>query len=232
MNSQWLLRALLRFDTIGLLICIAFFISWPQFDIYFSQYFYDANNNGFFLRDHFITQFVYSLTHFVGAAIFLSLITMIIASWVTKKDSLIKRRKALIFLLSACLIGPGLMVNLILKDNWGRPRPRQTIEFGGQKKFEPPLSPSFECSKCYSFVSGHASIGFYFFSLALLTRKRRWLLLPAIAGITIGSARIVQGAHFFSDVIFSGWVIWFTTLLLYHLFFKPERKPQLAVAPS
>lgn len=232
MNRHWLLRALLRYDTIGFLTCIAFFLSWPQFDIYFSQHFYDANNDGFFLRNHFITQSIYSLTHFVGGAVFIALITMIIASWVIKKDALIKRRKALIFLLTACLLGPALMVNLVLKDNWGRPRPRQTVEFGGQKNFESPLSPTFECRKCYSFVSGHASVGFYFFSFALLGIKRRWLILPAIAGMTIGSARILQGAHFFSDVIFSGWVIWFTTLLLYHLFFRPEPEPPLVPEPS
>jgi lipid A 4'-phosphatase len=34
--------------------------------------------------------------------------------------------------LAACLAaGPGLIANLVLKDNWGRARPSQITEFGG-----------------------------------------------------------------------------------------------------
>jgi lipid A 4'-phosphatase len=222
MNHHWLFRALFRYDTIGFLICIAFFLYWPQFDLYFSQNFYDSGNNGFFLSDNILVKSIHSLTNIVGATVILTLIIMITGSWLIKNDFLGKYRKTMIYLLCACILGPGLMVNLVLKDNWGRPRPRQTIEFGAHRNYEPPFSPSFKCRKCYSFVSGHASVGFYFFSFALLSRKRRWLLLPAIAGITIGITRIAQGAHFFSDVLFSGWVVWFCSLLLYHLFFKPE----------
>lgn len=222
MNRHWFARALMRYDTIGFLLCCSFFLIWPQFDLQITQNFYDAEHGGFFLRNHPVTEAIYTLTHIAGAIIFIGLIASIITSFFVKNERLIKRKKHLVFLLSLCIFGPGLMVNLLFKDHWGRPRPRQVIEFGGDKQFEPPFAPSFSCSKCKSFVSGHSSVGFYFFGLALLARDRRWLIAPALAGALIGSVRMVQGAHFFSDVLFSGWVVWFCSILLYHWFFKPE----------
>jgi lipid A 4'-phosphatase len=132
----------------------------------------------------------------------------------------------LVFLLSAVILGPGLLVNMGLKDNWGRPRPRQVMEFGGEKHYEPPLSPGLRCDDCHSFVSGHASIGFCFFGLALLSRSRKWLWLPAIAGTAIGVTRIAQGGHFLSDVLFSGWVVWYSTVFLHGLFSRHGMIPQ------
>lgn len=115
------------------------------------------------------------------------------------------------------------MVNLVLKDNWGRPRPRQVIEFGGEHDYRSPFDPSFVRKSGSSFVCGDASVDFSFFSLALFLRKRKWLWLSGIAGTVIGFSRIVQGAHFFSDVLFSGWVVWFCSIILHTLFF--EYKP-------
>ena len=39
--------------------------------------------------------------------------------------------RAAVFLVLSLLLGPGLLVNVILKDNWGRPRPGSVVEFGG-----------------------------------------------------------------------------------------------------
>ena len=62
------------------------------------------------------------------------------------------------FLAAMLAIGPGLVANVILKDNWGRARPRQVVEFGGTKQFTPPLVPVRECVRNCSFVSGEASV--------------------------------------------------------------------------
>ncbi|PWB64999.1 MAG: PAP2 family protein, partial [Deltaproteobacteria bacterium] len=40
-----------------------------------------------------------------------------------------------IFLLLCVIIGPGLIINGILKDHWGRPRPRQIVEFAGRMEY-------------------------------------------------------------------------------------------------
>ncbi|HBH49073.1 MAG TPA: PAP2 family protein, partial [Bacteroidales bacterium] len=43
------------------------------------------------------------------------------------------RRWALMMILTIVL-GPGLLVNATFKDNWGRPRPNEIVEFGGKEK--------------------------------------------------------------------------------------------------
>lgn len=232
MNQSRSRRTLVRFDVIAFLACIAFFLIWPDFDLKISGLFFDAGEGGFFWKHHILAETIYRLTDIVGATLVIGLPLLLIASYLIKKDALIQRRRAIIFLLAVCIVGPGLMVNLVLKNNWERPRPRQVIEFGGEQQYQPAFAPAFTCKKCYSFVSGHASVGFFFFALALLTRNRKWIWLPLLAGAVIGGTRVVQGAHFFSDVIFSGWVVWFCSLLLYQYIFnykKTERTIDLGI---
>ncbi|MCB1149464.1 MAG: hypothetical protein KDK48_04800, partial [Chlamydiia bacterium] len=55
----------------------------------------------------------------------------------------IKRYRPYLAVLALTLaLGPGLLVNVVLKPNWGRPRPRHVIELGGEAKFRPFYSPN------------------------------------------------------------------------------------------
>jgi lipid A 4'-phosphatase len=104
--------------------------------------------------------------------------------------------------------GPGVTANLLFKDNWGRARPSQVVEFGGAKRFTPALLRADQCEKNCSFVSGEASNMFALgFAAALLAdpARRRLLLIAAIAlGSFAGFIRIGGGGHFLSDVVFAG----------------------------
>jgi lipid A 4'-phosphatase len=108
----------------------------------------------------------------------------------------------------ACLaVGPGVVANLVLKDNLGRARPREVIEFGGTKAFTPAFVPSNQCPDNCSFVSGEASSMFAsFFALALVLPQYRMALIAAgiATGSIAGAIRMLQGAHFLSDVLFAG----------------------------
>ena len=120
--------------------------------------------------------------------------------------------------LAACLAaGPGLVANLILKDQWGRARPRQVVEFGGSKAFTPALVPSDQCPRNCSFVSGEASSTFVtFYAAAALVPQ--WSVALVIAGtaggLVTGLIRMSQGAHFLSDVVFAGVFMALTVLAL------------------
>jgi len=140
------------------------------------------------------------------------------------RPKLAPQRKLTAYLALVLVLGPGVLVNSILKENWGRPRPREVVELGGRLPFEPLLTID-KSSAGKSFVSGHASMGFYFFAggLALLAARRRRtgiavLVLGAAFGTFIGMARIVQGGHFASDVLWSAGAVWFTSAGLLHLF--------------
>ena len=225
---------LLRYDTIIFLGCIVAFTVMPDFDLGVSHYFYDSSSGKFLGNIYKIFSYTQDFTSIVAFTIAISLISIVGYCLIFKKEFLRQRWKVYVFLLIAFILGPGLMVNIVLKDNWGRPRPRQIVEFGGSNDYRSPFDPSFVRKSGSSFVCGDASVGFFFFSLALLSRKRKWLWLSCIAGALIGSGRILQGAHFFSDVLFSGWVVWFCSHILYTLFFEYETErpiPSLEVVP-
>ena len=40
-----------------------------------------------------------------------------------------------LFLVILLALGPGLLVNAVFKEYWGRPRPREVVQFGGKKEF-------------------------------------------------------------------------------------------------
>jgi lipid A 4'-phosphatase len=224
MTSSWAAKLFERFDIMACLACIGFFLIWPQLDLLVSGYFYDEPSRSFTLREHVVSQFIYHLTNFIAATLVIGVPVLLAVSYVISHKLLVKNRKVLLFMFCTCILGPGVMVNLVLKDHWDRPRPVQSIEFGGNNAFEPPFSPQFACGgDCHSFVSGHASIGFVFFGLALLHRNRKWVLVPVALGAIIGMTRIVQGGHFFSDVVFSGWVVWFCSLLVHYLFYASDK---------
>jgi lipid A 4'-phosphatase len=111
------------------------------------------------------------------------------------------------FLIAVLAVGPGLVANVVLKDNWGRARPRSVVEFGGTKHFTPALIPASECARNCSFVSGEASSAFVpFFAAALLLPQFRRVLFGAglATGLAAGLIRISQGGHFLSDILFAG----------------------------
>jgi lipid A 4'-phosphatase len=120
--------------------------------------------------------------------------------------------------LAACLAaGPGLVANLVLKDQWGRARPRHVAEFGGAKTFTPPLMIANQCPRNCSFVSGEAS-STYVTLYAAAALVPQWsvtlVLLGTVGGLATGLIRMSQGAHFLSDVVFAGVFMALTVLTL------------------
>jgi lipid A 4'-phosphatase len=126
--------------------------------------------------------------------------------------------------LAACLVtGPGLVANLILKDQWGRARPRHVVELGGTKAFTPPLVISNQCPRNCSFVSGEASSTYVtFYAAAALFPQWSATLVVAgtVGGLATGLVRMSQGGHFLSDVVFAGVFMALTVLLLRRLMLR------------
>ena len=114
-------------------------------------------------------------------------------------------------------LGPGLVVNVLCKEQVRRPRPHRTATLGGDHRYVPPLAPG---PHGKSFPCGDASVGFALGAFGYALRQRR----PAAAriavgtavllGFAIGAARVAAGAHFLSDVLWSGFLVWGTLLAL------------------
>lgn len=141
-------------------------------------------------------------------------------SWSRKKFK--PWRRVFIFVVLVAVTGPGLVTNLMLKENWGRPRPREVEGLGGHNAFEPVLTID-KTSDGKSFPCGHATMGFLFMGgYFLLRRHRRGLAIAFLvggfaAGMLTGTARMMQGGHFFSDTIWAGAICFFVPMGLYYL---------------
>lgn len=132
---------------------------------------------------------------------------------------------SIIYLLLALALGPGLVVNGILKQQWGRARPREVAAFGGDKQFTNAFVFSDQCKTNCSFVSGEASLGFFGLAFAFVSsrRKRKMIVISSLLlGSLIGVVRMGAGAHFLSDVVFSGVFTYLISYLLYLLLIPPS----------
>lgn len=136
------------------------------------------------------------------------------------RADLAEYRPAGLFLALCVALGPGLAVNGIFKPQWKRPRPNQVVQFGGQESFTSVWSfGSRDDAK--SFPCGHASMGFCLLAPAFLLFRRapRWaiaiLLFGLAFGCLMGLARVAQGRHFASDVLWSGGMVYLIALGLH-----------------
>jgi lipid A 4'-phosphatase len=126
-------------------------------------------------------------------------------------------RKPCLLVVLTTVIGAGLLVNAVLKQYWGRPRPDQTIEFGGKWAYRPIFSPGTP-GQGASFPCGHCTMGFVFLAMIGLRRQKKLLAVGGVAicivlGVLLSAARIVQGAHFLSDTIWSLGIITITVTI-------------------
>ena len=150
----------------------------------------------------------------------LSALAMLIASRWARKWA--PHRRVAAFLAIVMIVGPGLLVNTVFKDNWGRPRPLDVYEFGGDRDFVQVWvkSPS---GNGNSFASGHASTGFYLLTPFFFLRRRSmgkalfFLGLGLGYGSLLGLARMIQGAHFLSDVLWAAGMVYLTALSFYYI---------------
>ncbi len=133
-------------------------------------------------------------------------------------------RMQLAFLVLAGTLGPGLVVNLVFKDNWQRARPYQVQQFGGSQQFTRAAVITDQCDNNCSFVSGHVACGFFLASLMLLQPRRRvlWAGIGITAGLLIGFARMADVAHWLSDVLWAcpitllcSWIAWQVLVRVY-----------------
>jgi membrane-associated PAP2 superfamily phosphatase len=188
-------------------------------DIEVSRLFFNPDGGYWPLANHPVVEFLYLAGSVIGVVILLLSLVYILASLVIPR--LRSGRGLAIFLLALYLFGPGVLVNAVFKEHWGRPRPTQVQDFGGTEAFVP-LGQYNPHGIGKSFPSGHSSVGFALVGLWVWWYKRRprlaWasLAFGVLSGTAVGFARIVEGAHFLSDVIWSSLICLFTALVLYH----------------
>ena len=210
---------------IGLPISVALAIIFYFFsgiDIAVSRLFFDpqaitgAEGSGFWLKESPTLNFLFWFVDVVSRGVLVIAIALMIYFAVKRHHRLLP--SAIVAL--SLILGPGVIVNSVLKDHWDRARPRTIEVFGGTQKFTPAWVVTNQCSRNCSFTSGHAAAGFAFLVGHFVAKTRLWLVLGLFFGLSIGLTRVAVGAHFLSDVLFSGVVVYLVTALMASILVK------------
>ena len=198
------------------------FVIFPSFDIKISELFY-LKEFGFKYKEHYAVVLFYNAIPLLTKTFVFICILYLLYILIKSKNF----KKALsswaFFLIISALIAPGITVNSLLKENFGRARPREIVEFGGTKNFSRAFAFSDQCPKNCSFSSGHAAMGYYFSSIAYVARSlyfARIYITSILFGSIVGLSRIIMGGHFASDIIVSAFLV----LLLNHLIYLLWKK--------
>lgn len=159
----------------------------------------------------------------------------LLAAWLlaqlTSQPAALRRR--LLYALLALVLGPGLLANVLFKNEWGRARPAQVAAFGGEATFSSAWERSDQCQRNCAFVCGDATVGFALLIPAFLNPRRRrlWLAAGLAAGAGLGWMRMAQGGHFLSDVVFAFYLVYFAAWWL-DRWLRPAGRGQGAVATA
>lgn len=216
------MRSIYYLTFMVMLLGLVIVTAWPSADLAASGLFFDTSLSVFPWTAKPAMQDLNELA--VHGARVLGLLLLVgVAIALIRHSSFLKlSRREWAFLLIALLVGPGLVANLVLKDYWGRARPHDVREFAGDSTFTPALVPTDQCDNNCSFVAGDGSFGFYltaFGFIASAKRRRGLFWVGMAAGAVFGGARLMMGAHFLSDVLFSALVVIAINTLLYMLMF-------------
>ena len=207
------------------LLALALFAPFSTaIDLKASAYFFHGDE---FTNNRF-TEFMYHWGNLPGQLLGGSAVILWVVTCFTPRWN--RWRKASAALALAFIIGPGLLINGAFKEVWGRPRPREIVQFGGAHHFKPFYRPDFS-EHGYgnkSFPSGHVSMGFFFFTLALVGRRENIPALTYIGifiafemGLLLALTRIAQGGHYFSDCLFAAILMWWMALACCRFVYGP-----------
>ena len=165
-------------------------------------------------------------------------VSLVIAGLATLAAGTLLRRRPwrrhAVFVLLSVVLGPGLLGNVLLKDHWNRPRPREIVEFGGTLRYVPTPLPGREGGA--SFPCGHCTVGFLYGIGWWIWKRRRARALASLsagllAGGLLGVGRMAAGAHFLSDIFWSALLAAGVSHILYYHVLRLPRDEEPDAAP-
>ncbi|HXX07373.1 MAG TPA: phosphatase PAP2 family protein [Pseudolabrys sp.] len=224
MNRTGLIIALATAVVAGLAFAL-----YPEIDLRVARYFYevtDVNGNRFAWRIYRPTMLARDVGLWIGALLVAPAVVALVVKFICPRRKLLMPGRAIVFLVATLALGPGLLVNVVLKDHWGRPRPIDVTQFGGRQHFVAWWDPRGHCASNCSFVSGDVSGAFWTIAPAALTPPP-WRALAYGAALALGTGmaaiRIMAGGHFLSDAIFAGVFMFLIIWIMYALIYRWPR---------
>lgn len=173
---------------------------------------------GFFLAHNPFVIFIFKAVPIITLIYGITLLIWTIL--LVRKKNNVKQAMLNIAILASLIIGSGILVNMGLKENFGRARPKQIKEFGAKKEFSKVYEVADQCSRNCSFASGHAAAAYAATTVAFLVPPNLQIatyLGGIFYGTLVGLGRIIQGGHFISDVASSAWIVLIVNYLVISL---------------
>lgn len=202
------------------LVVSVLLVAFSGVDISISRLYFD---HGFYLADQ---GWVKLLHHGVRGFIVVSMVSVVgiyvvNRQWTRNLFEVDGRKIAYLFLV--LILGAGLIVNVALKDNFGRARPRDIAEFGGSEQFTPAFVIADACDDNCSFSSGDSAGAFFALAFILVASRKRAVSMAGVGfGVLVSASRIASGAHFFSDTVVSFFVMLIVADCLHYCMFQTE----------
>lgn len=204
----------------------------PNIDIEVSRYF-QFGEQSFVLRDDRVISLMRRMMMNGFAVYYVCVVVCGVLAWRRSMPVLRMQWHKWMFTGVCGLVGPTLLVNVILKAHWGRARPVQTLDLGGNLEFSQFWIWSDQCPANCSFVSGEVATAVMIpISLALLSVKWR----PAFYAVAImicafdGYLRIAQGAHYLTDAFMTLPLMMMTACLVYFVFYLWRNSPLVTIS--
>lgn len=219
MFSLWINNYLVNISLIITAFLTFLLILFPEVDISFSQFFF-SEESGFIYQENFLVYQLYALLPLLTKLFILVCLLYLVYLIVKYRSYKRILRSGVFFLVIAAAISPGLVVNEVFKENFGRARPRHIEEFNGKREFTGAFTMSDQCKRNCSFSSGHAAMGYFLTAIAYTTNLlyfNRIYLIGIVFGSLVGLSRIVMGGHFLSDVLASAFVVLFLDHVIFIL---------------
>lgn len=217
--------------TVGIGVVLAvIFLAYPEIDLWAADLFYYGGHD-FLIRNTWVAWAVKKIIRPLFNITSIGLGLFILWRVATVRPFNWPRLRNYVFVAVCLGVGPGLISNALFKENWGRARPKQVVEFAGDRQFTPPLIIADQCPRNCSFVSGDASFAFASLAIALLAvrRRKRWVAVALGLGLGMGLLRMMNGSHFLSDVLFAGVFVTLTVLLAYRWMLEGRWRADIAL---
>ena len=195
----------------------------PQLDLDIAGAFFDPARHLFDVNAQMWVQHTREAARVLITLIVLPAFLAVIGKLIWPQRRMLIEARAALFLIATLALGPGLLTNVILKDHWGRPRPIDVQQFGGDYRFTSWWDPRGDCPDNCSFIAGEPSGAFWTLAPAALAGPELQPLAYAAAlafGAGVGVLRIAAGAHFFSDVVFAGVFMYLLIWLIHGLIYR------------
>src|SRR5262245_65273820 len=161
---------------------------YPELDLGIARHFYaieNANHGAFALRLLPALMRARNFGLWISALLVAPVVAALVIKLVVPWRKMMMPGRAVVFLIATIILAPGIMANVVLKEHWGRSRPIDVTQFGGNEHFVPWWDRRGDCPTNCSFVSGEVAGAFWALEPAAFV-SQHWRVFALFGCLSLG----------------------------------------------